>query len=300
MSAGADAVLKLQTSLSISAASSQAEVLGTLVHRWFAADGHVLAEHFRTGAFRYLVRFPDISDFQIDLERRSVTAHPVPGTDQATVLHLYLNQARPLAISASGGLVLHAGAVRVGPYAIGFLGPSGRGKSTLCASFASSGTPFLTDDGLELREDGVRYWAQPQSPTVRLWQDSLDAVVGEAAENVLPVSYTSKARILANDQLAHCDQELPLGCLFALGNGRGDDVIVRPMSSQEALLQVIQSTFVLDVEDRATQTRHFDQVTRLVSKIPGFWLDYPRHYDMLNIVKQKIVDVCRSTLEQQQ
>jgi len=266
-------------------------------HRWISADAQLFAEFFRAGPDEYLIRFPGIGDFNISARHPFVKVHPVEGAIQDTLLHLYLNQVRPLQLSAGGSLVLHAGAVRLSGQAIALVGPSGRGKSSLCASFAASGVPFLTDDGLELcLQDGL-YFAQPHVPTVRLWEDSLTAIVGSSATEVLPVSYSAKTRVLASADLLHCEQALPLSHVFLLGAGEATRTEIRPLSAREAITLLIGNTYVLDIQDPETMAKHFDHITGLVSKLPCFMLDYPRRYELLPEVRQTLVNMVRSEKE---
>ena len=52
-------------------------------------------------------------------------------------------------------------------------------------------------------------------------------------------------------------------------------------SAAESVLGWIANSFLLDVEDRALVTRHFDNATRVAATVPTFRLDYPRRYDAL-------------------
>ena len=122
---------------------------------------------------------------------------PAPGVTSPTVEHLYLNQVLPLALSRQGKLVLHGSAVDIAGQGVAFLGESGRGKSTLAASFATEGTRFLTDDGLLLEWVDGRCMIIPSHPSIRLWEDSQEALVNSSAEMAPAVSFTSKARFLA-------------------------------------------------------------------------------------------------------
>jgi hypothetical protein len=123
-------------------------------------DGALWAQFYRADT-GYLLRFPGLADFaSTGLE---VTAWPAPGISGQTVEHLYLNQVLPLALSMQGKLVFHASAVEIGDGAIAFMGESGKGKSTLAASFATSGYRFLTDDGLIVEAGND----EPRSPTPR-------------------------------------------------------------------------------------------------------------------------------------
>lgn len=60
--------------------------------------------------------------------------------------------------------LLHGGSVQVAGQAIGFLAPSGVGKSTLVEHFVERGHGFLTDDKLAIvRRDG-QYFSVPSTP----------------------------------------------------------------------------------------------------------------------------------------
>ena len=116
-------------------------------HAWGLPDGTPWTEFYRLGG-GYLLRFPELADFQVSADGLEVTCFPAPEVSEATSQHLYLNQVLPLVLSKLGKLVFHASAVEVAGGAIAFAAESGRGKSTLAASFAVSGFRFLTDDGL--------------------------------------------------------------------------------------------------------------------------------------------------------
>ena len=125
-------------------------------HEYVFDDGTVWTEFFRTGD-GYLLRFPDLADFEVSADGTEVVAHPVDGTDAATIEHLYINQLVPLALSRQGHPAFHASAVTMPRGVVAFLGKSGMGKSTLAASFALRDASFLTDDSLiiEENEDGL-------------------------------------------------------------------------------------------------------------------------------------------------
>jgi hypothetical protein len=59
----------------------------------------------------YLLRFPELGDFQVSADGLTVTCFPAPRVSDATSEHLYLNQVLPLVLSKLGKLVFHASAV---------------------------------------------------------------------------------------------------------------------------------------------------------------------------------------------
>ena len=257
-------------------------------HEWTFPDGTLWAQFFRQGA-GYLLRFPELADFEVSPDGCIVQGCPAPGVLSPTVEHLYLNQVMPLALSRQGKLVLHGSAVDIGGEGVAFLGESGRGKSTLAASFATGGTRFLTDDGLLLEWVNDRCMILPSHPSIRLWEDSQDALVGASVEMATPVSFTSKSRFLAGPGIAFCDEARPLRRVFFLGDGDVATPTIERLRPAEALIELVKHSFLLDIEARDMLARHFDDLSRLAALPIYFRLDYPRSYEALPAVRQAIV-----------
>src|SRR5262249_32769832 len=120
-------------------------------------------------------------DFRVSATGRSIRCWPAPGVSEATIRHLYLNQILPLALSRQGKLVFHASAVEIDDSGVAFLGASGKGKSTLAASFATSGYGFLTADALVIETSKDEKWIDPThhpyGASIRLWDDSHNALM---------------------------------------------------------------------------------------------------------------------------
>lgn len=252
------------------------------VHVWPGRDEEPWAM-FYTGRSRTLVRFPSLADFDI-ADDGSVTCHPVPEVPATAVEHLFRNQVVPLALSRAGQLVFHASAVAVSGRCLAFIGPSGRGKSTLAASFATSGHHFMVDDGLLLEGSGTEWRAVASHPALRLWSDSHAALIPNASGP----GGTGKAQLVAGDQLPHCDKALPLDKVFLLGDGSAAALEIARVKPQEALMALLSNSFLLDVHDDAALAGHFDRLAAL-SHLPIFYrLDFPRRYEMLEQVKTEL------------
>ena len=263
-------------------------------HQWVFADGPPWTTFFRRGS-AYLLRFPDLADFEVSADGGVVLGFPAPGVGSATVEHLYLNQVLPLALSRQGRLVLHGSAVDLDGQGVAFLGESGRGKSTLAASFAIGGTRFLTDDGLLLDWVDGTCRVLPSHPSIRLWADSQAALMDEAAVKASAVGGTVKARFLAGDGIPFCCESRPLRRIFFLGEGRVDGLVIEPMRPAQALIELVRHSFLLDIEARDLLARHFDDLSRLAALPIHFRLDYPRRYQALPAVRGAIV---RQALDQ--
>lgn len=238
----------------------------------------------------YVLRFPNLADFEVSADGSKVTCSPTPGVSEGTADHLFLNQVLPLVLSKRGKLVFHASAVEVPEGAIAFLAEAGRGKSTLAASFALNGYRFLTDDGLVVESDGDGYQVMPSLPSIRLWEDSSKMLVDREIKTASPLHFTSKVRLLSGMGFAHCDQPRPLRAAYFLGDGSADDITFRQLSPSETMLEWVKHSFLLDVEDQPIIRWHFDRLAIIANKLACYHLDYPRRFDELGRLREAIVE----------
>ncbi len=275
--------------LILAAPRPQAPVDREPFHTWTFPDGTLWTEFYRENG-GYLLRFPDLADFLVSTEVSKVTGFPLPGVSEATSQHLYLNQVLPLVLSKLGKLVFHASAVEVPDGAVAFAAESGRGKSTLAASFAVNGFRFLTDDGLVLEPVATGYQVQPSHPSIRLWEDSEEALITPGVETAPAVSFTSKARFLAGEAIPFCDQSRPLRRMYFLGDGSAETIRFHRISPAEALVEWVKHSFLLDVEERPRLASHFDQVADLANQPIHYRLDFPRRFEDLPRVREAILD----------
>lgn len=267
---------------------AQAPLDETPFLEWTLADGTAWTRFYRIPD-GYLLRFPGLADFTVSADGHAVTANPVPGVSPQTVEHLYLNQVLPLALSRRFRLVLHASAIEIDSFAVAFLGVSGRGKSTLAASFSTAGYRFLTDDGLQLEKGPGAYFIQPSHPSIRLWDDSRQTLMPETAQATPAVDHTPKARLLADEEIAHCDVARQLRCMYFLGTGDTETIGIEPVGGRDAMIELVRHTFLLDIEEREMLMHHFAQLTELAGIPMFFRLDYPRRYEMLPQVREAVV-----------
>ena len=271
-------------------ARPQASLETHLFHKWIFPNGKPWVHFYRTRV-GYCLRFPELADFQISHDGCEICCWPVPGVSAATIQHLYLNQALPLALSKQGKLVLHASAVEIGSEGVAFIGVSGRGKSTLAASFAACGFRFLTDDGLLLEAGDGGFWILPSHPSIRLWQDSEAALIGENTQKASPVQYTAKSRFLASDDgIVFCEQARRLRRIYFLGEGLRQKPTFECMTPREALIELIKNSILLETEKSEWLAAHFDGLSKLASQPIFYRLDYPRHFEVLPQIRQAIIE----------
>ena len=259
------------------------------------SDGNVWFEYFQTSCGS-LLRFPALADFIFDpaaLEA-GITAKPALGLDESSVAQIYLHHVLPMLLADDGELMVHGAAVDVGGYAAIFLGASGRGKSTLATSFASSGFPFLSDDSIRLEKSDGKYFAHPGHPTVRLWRDSDEALFGGRGPERIQVSYTSKSRYAASAEIVYAPQPLVVQAVYVLSNEGADGVVINSLAANHAMMEFFEHVFILDTRSPTILGQHFQRLATFANHVDTFMLDYPRSYERLPEVRAAIVRHVRS------
>jgi len=255
-------------------------------HEWLGDNSVVTSFHRTPGG--YLVRFPQLADFEISQDAGAVACHPAPSVDQATCDHLFLNQVLPLVLSKRGKLVFHGSVVEIAGSAAAFLGPSGMGKSTLAAAFVNAGHRFLGDDGFVLEKAGDGSRVLPSHPSIRLWNDSESAILAGRWAKAPPVSCSGKNRLLEGTKGRFCDEALPLGAAYFLGKTTRSAIRFEPLDPSEALLQWVRNSFLLDPREPAVIATHFESLAGIANTLPCFRLDYPRRFAELHRVLDSV------------
>lgn len=267
--------------------SRQQELPQKPFHEWRTEEDALVTAFYRL-AGGFLLRFPERADFTIDLEQEVIACASAPETSERVLTALFHNQVIPLVRSHEGKLVIHASASAIDGLALGFLGPSGRGKSTLATGFAQAGFPFLTDDGLTLEKSGDCYLAQPNQPFVRLWPDSEAELLGEPS-NDSENGWKEKNLIDAGNSLPFQGDSLPLKAIYVLQEAEVGEAQIEKLKPSAALSALVEHSFILDVEDKEKVRTHFDAVSQLANSIPCFTLAYPRSYQELGNVIGSVI-----------
>ena len=285
-----DSVAAEPWTLVVHSVAFQGRIDGVVERTSFLPWGAVWFEFFHTKQGK-LIRFPHLADFLFDPDALSegIYATPCPDADRSTVEHLFHNNVVPMLLADRGALMLHGSAVDFGGFAVAFIGVSGRGKSTLAASFAASGFPFLSDDSIRLEPTDAAYFAQPSYPSIRLWRDSDEAILAGRASKMLGVTFSDKARYAAGDEIPHAAEPTPLRAIYVLARDGVSETTIRLLGANEAMMEFVQHSFILDIRSEQTLGGHFERMVRLAGKSPAYRLDYPRDYAQLPDVRSKII-----------
>jgi hypothetical protein len=238
----------------------------------------------------YIIRFNDLANFSIDFSARRIDAWAGPACPPDTLAHLLMDQVLPRVVCHLGRVVLHASAVITSTgEAIAFTGESGAGKSTLATAFYHAGHPVITDDCLLLEYRAPFVYALPSYPSLRLWPDSVQAVMGEGATEGGPFSevahYTTKRQLLmAQKALPEKARWLELERIYVLeeqAERHSAVVEVLPISGMTSIMALANAMFTLDPREQGSVKRNFESVGRVARGVDIRRLRYPHNYQVL-------------------
>jgi hypothetical protein len=196
------------------------------------------------------------------------------------------------ALLQMGDEVLHATVIETSGQAIGFLGNSGTGKSTLASYFLRNGSRLVTDDLLRVTFQHQTVIAHPGPQRLKLLPESAAQFLPEATCTVPMNPFTTK-KLIVPAAGQRVGRAIPLASLYLLEcSDRIDDInLVRAerLRSGEATLTVIASTFnsAIKTPERLTRQLHF--AGQVLSKIPILRLSYPRRFEALSSVYELVI-----------
>jgi hypothetical protein len=244
----------------------------------------------------YCLRHGDEIAVDVSPENR-LCVRALADIPQITIDHFLADQVVPRVLSRQSELVVHAGAVRQGGTAVLLLGASGHGKSTLSASLSHAGWELLGDDAMVVSwEDGVPS-ANAIYPGLRLFPDSLEAVVSSGVTAHSMAHYSSKRRVDAAVAQPHRADPSAIAAMFLLGGpGEIDTVRMRCLSIADSCIAVLENSFALNPTDTGCARRRLQSAARLATEVSAFRIEFPRDYqrlpDVRKAIEQQVAVIC--------
>jgi len=234
-----------------------------------ADPSFILTQHGEAQGFQ--LSYSDGTRFVVDGAAQHVWGAyqpPLTAEDMATY---FLGPVMGFLLRRRNVTCLHASGVEIQGRAICFCGDAGFGKSTMAAALALRGLPVLAEDIVALEESGGEFQAVPGYPRVCLWPESVSMLLGrdDALPQLTPV--WEKCYLELDGQRAKFSQtKLPMGILYLFAPRSSDHGAPRieKLSPREALLDLVQNTYMNWVLNREQRANEFDTLCRLVQRVP--------------------------------
>lgn len=170
-----------------------------------------------------------------------------------------------------GVTALHASALCIDGRAIVLTGEAGAGKSTTAAALALRGASVLCEDIAAVEENDRGFRVESGYPRVCLWPESVEMLLGHpgALPRISP-SWDKCYLPLDGATPRFETQKQPLGAIYILApRETGNAPRIEEASSREALLELVQNTYMNWLLDRTQRAEEFELLSRLVSCIPA-------------------------------
>jgi hypothetical protein len=170
-----------------------------------------------------------------------------------------------------GVTALHASAVTLFGQAVALCGASQSGKSTTAAALTLRGTPVLCDDIAPLKMRGGEFYVEPGYAHIGLWPDAVHGLLGAA--DALPrwtPSWEKCFLALDGKRAGFAHQAQSLGAIYVLAprSRHMDAPRIERLGRREALLALVQNTYMNWLLDRQQRAAEFDLLSRLVMRVP--------------------------------
>jgi hypothetical protein len=143
------------------------------------------------------------------------------------------------------------------------------GKSTTAAALSLRGIPVLSEDITALSEqDGITQ-AEPGYPRICLWPEAVQDLLGtrDALPRLTPT--WEKCFLELNGENTKFESlRRPLGSVYILAPRENSAPRVEEISTQQALLELIQNTYMNWLLDRRQRAAEFETLSKLVLQVP--------------------------------
>lgn len=264
--------------------------------RWVYKISHSDGSHwlcFKKIGSDLLLRFDRFADFHVIQECKEIRCYPDPGTPLKVVSQLLLDHVLPYLLFGRDQVVLHSSAVVIDGVAIAFLGASGRGKSTLCASLVKRGHKLLADDSVLIRRCDDRAYAVPSYPGIRLWGKSISALFSDKPVADPIGRNLDKYRLRAKDnKLDFADGPAPVSRIYLLDDSEPppekNDSEILSLSARGSFNALLGGAYRLDVTDKEKIAEEFNFLSWLSANTRVARLRFRRQFSLLPQIHRAI------------
>lgn len=222
----------------------------------------------------YALRFHGTCDFVLGPNLEDVSWHVVEGADTGVARVLASGALMAFQLYLRGHVVLHASAVQLGGAAVGFVGRSGMGKSTMAALLCAEGGALVTDDVLRVDDPGSNAVARLGATELRLRKGADTLTERFGADSPHQGRSADGRDLLAPGRPA--DDGVPLRALVVpLPRRDADELQVDQVRGADAAFALMQFPRLLGWQDPQVTAAQFAGVSTLAANVPVFTAQVP-------------------------
>jgi hypothetical protein len=244
-------------------------VVGTRAGGAEGPDSPFTFTSFGEGEF-FQLAYDDGTRFIVDCAAQRLWGTWLPPLTIEDVATYLVGPVMGFVLRRRGVLALHASSVCISGNAVILCGSSESGKSTAAAALALRGTPVLTEDIAPVKEHKGSLYVEPGYPRICLWPDAVESLFG--VPGPLPrITPTWEKRFLALDGVKATfeSKKRPLKVVYLFGSRteEADAPRIEDLGMRDALLELVQNSYMNWLLDRNQRAAELDALTRLVADV---------------------------------
>ena len=229
----------------------------------------VLTEHGNAECFH--LAYSDGTRFVVDASSKRVWGTFEPPLTAEDLATYFLGPVMGFLLRRRHVTSLHASCVEIAGYGFALSGEAGFGKSTTAAALAFREFAVLSEDIVPLKQAEGHVKVVPGYPRICLWPDSVVNLLGtrDALPQLTPV-WDKRYLALDGERAKFCGRELPLGAIYVFGPRTAEQraPYLELMTPREALLDLVQNTYMNWLLDREQRAVEFNFLANLVNNVP--------------------------------
>jgi len=232
----------------------------------------------------YHLSWPNIGRFLVR-NGREILVDADPGIDETRLCHYLTGTVLAALLHQRGRLVFHASAVIIKDGAVGFLGDSGQGKSTLALAMHQYGYPLIADDILPINLRNGTPMIAPGIARFKVTTQTAQALgIAADALRCIPDENKRELRTSAPPEA----NPVPLKRLYALETGIS--AAIHPLAGHDALFALIRYAHCIRIISPALLAAFFGTLTQCAASIGIRRLIVPHALNALPDVVRLIVN----------
>lgn len=216
-----------------------------------------------------------------------IIINPKTGLNQEYLRTIILGSAFGILLHQIGRLVLHGNAVKMHKFAIAFLGPSGRGKSTTSLALHKKGYPLLSDDIISIEfDENNSPLLFSNFPLIKLWPEVIKYF--QEDPDIIPKIHlnTDKRYYLTQDNFSNIT--IPLKSIYSIH--KSDKNFIKEIKPQEAMIELTKSSYCLRMFNKKEMSKNLIQCSKIINNISLKCLKINHSFNKLS----KIVEIIES------
>lgn len=218
--------------------------------------------------------------FHLDSSLKVIEVVPDAPISDEELRHLLIDQLGPAILAETAHLVLHASAIATPAGVIGFLAPSGFGKSTLATNLARRFATHVGDDALVIDKRPGGLFARGLKGLIRMRPD-----VAPTDARIEAKAFGKHCMTVDDLGLSSAGEDwLPLKRIYLLQPPDAERIAVESLPAKDAFFVLLDQQFRLFKDDPARQALEFERTSDPALLSLCRKLIYPRRLDVFDDV----------------